>query len=213
MSVVDAEGRPARRSYLDYLLGGAAPPHHGDLFVRIMAHNFLPAPAVMLRRSAIVEVGGYDESLFYEDFDMWLRLSFRFHFTYLPGRLVRYRAHESSMSRSRSNQPRMNKTRTHILTKWCDCRPGRKATSVWCSMRLIHIGATGLENRSRSRAALVSTLPCMIRPGRAAELPGGAAGCIRWPVCGHAAWCRPGAAALRGLHRDDCRRVSPARAP
>ena len=39
-SLVDADGRPARRSYLDYLLDGAAPPH-GDLFVRIMAGNFL----------------------------------------------------------------------------------------------------------------------------------------------------------------------------
>jgi glycosyltransferase involved in cell wall biosynthesis len=117
MLVVDSQGRPSGLSFLDSALGGAAPPQ-GDLFARILAGNFLPAPAVMLRRSAIADVGGYDESLFYEDFDMWLRLSFRFNFIYLPGRLVRYRAIESSMSRSRSNQPLMSKTRTHILTKW-----------------------------------------------------------------------------------------------
>jgi glycosyltransferase involved in cell wall biosynthesis len=117
MLIVDSEGRPFGQSFLDSTLGGAAPPQ-GELFVRILAGNFLPAPAVMLRRSAIADVGGYDESLFYEDFDMWLRLSFRFHFTYLPGRLVRYRVLESSMSHSRSNQPLMSRTRTRILTKW-----------------------------------------------------------------------------------------------
>ena len=97
MLVVDCRRQACRPQLPRLLLGGAAPPQ-GELFVRIMARNFLPAPAVMLRRSAIADVGGYDESLFYEDFDMWLRLSFRFHFTYLPGRLVRYRALESSMS-------------------------------------------------------------------------------------------------------------------
>ena len=150
MSVVDAEGRPARRSYLDCQLGGAAPPH-GGLFAQIMAGNFLPAPAVMVRRSAIAEVGGYDESLFYEDFDMWLRLSFRFHFTYLPGRLVRYRAHENSMSRNRRNQPLMNKTRTHILVKWLNAGLDDKARRVVLNA-LMRNGAIQLENRDAAGA-------------------------------------------------------------
>jgi glycosyltransferase involved in cell wall biosynthesis len=144
-SLIDAEGRLARRSYLDDLLGGAAPPH-GDLFARIMAGNFLPAPAVMLRRSAVADVGGYDESLFYEDFDMWLRLSFRFHFAYLPGQLVRCRALESSMSRSRSNQPLMNKTRTHILAKWLNAALDDKTRRVVLNA-LMRNGAIQLENR------------------------------------------------------------------
>jgi glycosyltransferase involved in cell wall biosynthesis len=150
VSVVDAEGRPAHRTHLDYHLGGAAPPH-GDLFARIMAGNFLPAPAVMLRRSAVAEVGGYDESLFYEDFDMWLRLSFRFHFTYLPGRLVRCRALESSMSRRRSNQPLMNKTRTHILAKWLNAGLDEKTRRVALDA-LMYNGTIQLENRDVAAA-------------------------------------------------------------
>jgi glycosyltransferase involved in cell wall biosynthesis len=145
MSVIDAEGRPHRRSRLDELLDGAAPPQ-GDLFVPIMAGNFLPAPAVMLRRSAIADVGGYDESLFVEDFDMWLRLSFRFRFTYLPGLLVRYRALESSMSRSRSNQPLMNKTRTHVLAKWLNAGLDDTRRRVVLNA-LMRNGAIQLEDR------------------------------------------------------------------
>src|SRR3954451_11723583 len=54
-------------------------------FSRAWCPAFSASPAVMVRRSAIAEVGGYDESLFFEDFDMWLRLSRSFSFVYLPG--------------------------------------------------------------------------------------------------------------------------------
>jgi glycosyltransferase involved in cell wall biosynthesis len=181
MSVVDAQGRPHRRSFLHHLLDGVPPPH-GDLFLRIMAGNFLPAPAVMLRRSAIADVGGYDETLFYEDFDMWLRLSFRFHFTYLPGRLVRYRAYESSMSRSRSNQPLMNATRTHILTKWLNAGLDESRRRVVLGA-LMHNGAMQLEDRDPvgARATFNIIAAADLRPhrrwlARAAMLPGAGAG-------------------------------------
>jgi glycosyltransferase involved in cell wall biosynthesis len=115
MLVVDAEGRPNARSYLNAALDGMPPPQ-GEVFFRLLAKNFLPGPAVMIRRSAIAAVGGYDESLFYEDFDMWLRLSFRFHFAYLPGLLVRYRMHENSMWHR--NRLLMYRCRSQVLAKW-----------------------------------------------------------------------------------------------
>jgi glycosyltransferase involved in cell wall biosynthesis len=121
MLIVDSEGRPRDRSHLDSALEGAVPPQ-GDLFARILAGNFLPAPAVMVRRSAIAAVGGYDESLFYEDLDMWLRLSVRFHFVYVPGLLVRCRRHKSSMSNSLSYVPLMLRSRSRILQKWLNAR-------------------------------------------------------------------------------------------
>ena len=117
MLVVDADGKPKARSFLTRTLNGAPPPQ-GELFSCILAGNFLPAPAVMVRRSAIDAVGGYDESLVYEDLDMWLRLSFRFGFVYLPGLLVRYRMHANSMSSSRSIRPRLHRSYSRILAKW-----------------------------------------------------------------------------------------------
>ena len=74
----------------------------------------------MVRRSAIAEVGGYDESLFFEDFDMWLRLSRRFSFVYLPGRLVRQRMHSHSMSSNPGNAQAMLGSRAVLLSKWLD---------------------------------------------------------------------------------------------
>jgi glycosyltransferase involved in cell wall biosynthesis len=117
MRMVDINGRFLGRSYLEWRLNGQAPPQ-ADLFTALLSGNFLPAPAVMVRRSAIATVGGYDESLFYEDFDMWLRLSFGFRFVYLPGLLVRFRARDDSMSTSPRYQHSMCLSRSKILTKW-----------------------------------------------------------------------------------------------
>jgi glycosyltransferase involved in cell wall biosynthesis len=117
--VVDSQGRPYGPSFLASMLRGAAPPQ-GKVFTHVLAGNFIPAPAVMVRKSAIAAVGGYDESLFYEDVDMWLRLSFRFDFVYVAGQLVRYRTLENSMSNRRSNQPLIHKSYTQILMKWLD---------------------------------------------------------------------------------------------
>ena len=117
MRMIDADGRPLAGSFLQSTLGGRAPPQ-GDLFEHLLAGNFLPAPAVMVRRSAIAAVGGYDENLFYEDLDMWLRLGFRFRFAFLPGLLVRYRTFADSMSSAAANQPAMHRSYTRILKKW-----------------------------------------------------------------------------------------------
>jgi glycosyltransferase involved in cell wall biosynthesis len=43
------------------------PPAEGRIFDRLIEGNFMTAPTVMARRSALEEIGGYDESLFYGD--------------------------------------------------------------------------------------------------------------------------------------------------
>lgn len=117
MRIVDVDGNQDGRSYLASTLNGAEPPQ-GEIFARLLLNNDLPAPCVMIRKKAIETVGGYDESLFYEDFDMWLRLSVRFRFVFLPAMLVRHRVHRESMSRSRRNEKAMCSSRTRILSKW-----------------------------------------------------------------------------------------------
>lgn len=116
--VVDADGVSTGRSALDVQLDGVTP--QGELFERLLSRNFLPAPAVMVRRSAISAVGGYDESLFYEDWDMWLRLSRRFRFVHSPGQVVRLRMHQASMSNSPRYRWRMLDSRAAIGKKWLD---------------------------------------------------------------------------------------------
>jgi hypothetical protein len=58
-------------------------------------------PSVMMRRNAVLAVGGYREELMpAEDFDLWLRMGERGLLANLPEVLTRYRVHESSVSAS-----------------------------------------------------------------------------------------------------------------
>ena len=59
----------------------------------------LAHPAVMMRREAVLAVGGYREAFRHaEDYDLWLRLSERHELDNLPEPLLRYRQHGGSVS-------------------------------------------------------------------------------------------------------------------
>lgn len=58
---------------------------------------------MIYRRDVWQSVGGYDESLYYqEDFDFWLKAVEKFTYTHVPGAYYAYRQHGSSMSTNRS---------------------------------------------------------------------------------------------------------------
>jgi hypothetical protein len=51
----------------------------GDIFWELLEDNFIPMPSVLVRKSSLVEAGGFDTDLdLTADWDMWLRLSERF---------------------------------------------------------------------------------------------------------------------------------------
>jgi glycosyltransferase involved in cell wall biosynthesis len=51
----------------------------GDIFWELLEHNFIPMPSVLVRKSALLELGGFNTGLtLTEDWEMWLRLSERF---------------------------------------------------------------------------------------------------------------------------------------
>ena len=93
-------------------------PPEGDVFPYLLRWNFVPSPAVVIRRSAKDAVGEYDESLAYEDLDMLLRLArhYEFYFYATPG--ARCRVVEGSFWRSR--QVAIAESRIRILAKWLD---------------------------------------------------------------------------------------------
>lgn len=45
----------------------------GDVYEHILRHYFICTPTMMMRRTLLNELGGYDETLSYEDFDLWVR--------------------------------------------------------------------------------------------------------------------------------------------
>lgn len=77
-------------------------PHHtipeGDVYVEVIGRYFICPPTVMFTRQVADALGGYDETLSYEDFDFWVRASRTFNFVYSPEALVRRRVAKNSLS-------------------------------------------------------------------------------------------------------------------
>jgi glycosyltransferase involved in cell wall biosynthesis len=90
----------------------------GRVFGELIHNNFVSAATSMMRRSAIEAVGGYDERLFYEDYDMFLRLADRYEFRYLPGIVTNYRLSAAGASRAPEHIARMSDATARLLLKW-----------------------------------------------------------------------------------------------
>lgn len=97
-----------------------ADPPSGRIFGRLADGNFIPAMTTLIRRDALLAVGGYDERLNYEDFDMWLRLADRYAFAFQPEIVAHYRIVATSMVRTVFAEPSAWYHHTNFLIrqKW-----------------------------------------------------------------------------------------------
>lgn len=79
----------------------------GDVFSTIVERYFICPPTLMARREVFESLGGYDESLDYEDFDFLVRASRIFNFCYSPDLLVKRRIVKGSKSdrQYKNNRP------------------------------------------------------------------------------------------------------------
>ncbi|WP_197043868.1 glycosyltransferase [Aureispira sp. CCB-QB1] len=83
----------------------------------LIKQNTIIAPSVLIRRSALVELGGYDEKLSYEDWDIWLRLARKYDFIKLEKPLVKYRHFSTSMSQGSTYRTAIAKDSVQLLEK------------------------------------------------------------------------------------------------
>ncbi|UZQ55727.1 glycosyltransferase [Trichothermofontia sichuanensis B231] len=75
----------------------------------LAGHGSICHPAAMIRRSALVKIGGYDTTLAQaEDIDLWLRLGEIGQLANLPQPLLRYRLHTQSVSGQCREQQRQS---------------------------------------------------------------------------------------------------------
>jgi len=78
-----------------------------DLFIeRLLVQNFIALPSPAFRRSAALESGGLDESLWFSaDWDLWLRLGALGPVNYINQTLTAFRIHPASQTASRKIAP------------------------------------------------------------------------------------------------------------
>ena len=74
IEMLDAEGHPTER------YGGVSPEaicrfdDTEDPLQALLLHNYVPGPAVMLRKDLLERMGGYSKDVYYNDWELWIRL-------------------------------------------------------------------------------------------------------------------------------------------
>jgi len=75
----------------------------GHVFREMLCGTLINTSAVLIRKSSVIEVGGFDECLTaFQDYDLWLRVSLRHNVEYVDKVLAYVGLHEGSIS---STQP------------------------------------------------------------------------------------------------------------
>lgn len=73
-------------------------PESGDIYKQIIGQKFeLNSVASLVKREVFEKLNAYDESLYYEDLDLWIRASRTYHFAYTDKVVVRKRVLENSL--------------------------------------------------------------------------------------------------------------------
>lgn len=85
---IDEKGIPK-----EYLL--PMPLDHEDILHCMLSRNPISHPAVLFRRSLILQVGNYKDLPNIEDYDLWLRVAQRYKLANLPIPIIKYRVHEN----------------------------------------------------------------------------------------------------------------------
>ncbi|QHT72055.1 glycosyltransferase [Rhodocytophaga rosea] len=80
----------------------------GDVYQQVLQQYFICTPTMMMRKSVLEALGGYDESLSYEDFDFWVRSSRKYKYAYQDEILTFKRKVKGSLS-TKFYQLRQNK--------------------------------------------------------------------------------------------------------
>lgn len=73
-------------------------PPQGDVFAEVLRRHFISPPTIMVRREVYEKLGGYDQTLAYEDFDFWVRSSRLYKYYFQDRILTKRRIHAAQLS-------------------------------------------------------------------------------------------------------------------
>jgi alpha-1,3-rhamnosyltransferase len=99
-SVAELDAPGAETSALAHYLRWRTPPEPGPLgsYASLLRGPYIPTSSTLIRRSALGEVGDYDESLFVEDYGLWLRLARKHRIVAVPDVVAEKRIHGNNVS-------------------------------------------------------------------------------------------------------------------
>lgn len=89
----------------------------GMIYSLLLRRRFISAPSMMIKTDILRQMGGYDESLSFEDFDFWVRSARKFSYTYLPIFSICKRKHKHN-----SSAHFYEKQNRHLASVFCVCK-------------------------------------------------------------------------------------------
>lgn len=108
-------------------------PLEGNVFQALFEKRFICPPSVIFKTEVLKQVGGYDENLSYEDFDIWMRLARDYEFAYCDTKSVVKRVVVDSSSARFYN----HKDNKHLASTLAICK---KAVGMAQPQELSSIG-------------------------------------------------------------------------
>jgi alpha-1,3-rhamnosyltransferase len=99
-TVTDADAPDAETRALAHYLRWRSPPEPGPLgsYASLLRGPYIPAVSTLVRRSALSAAGEFDESLFVEDYGLWLRLARDQRIVAVPDVVAEKRLHGNNVS-------------------------------------------------------------------------------------------------------------------
>ena len=123
------ELREGFRIYIDWLNSLIS---HEDICREMFVESPLCHPTVMFRKQIVMDLGGYEEHGWPEDYDLWLRMHLAGHrFAKLPEMLLEWREHPDRLTRTDSRYSVENfiRAKAHYLPQ--GPLAGRDAVIIW----------------------------------------------------------------------------------
>ena len=131
--------------------------YSGDIFRRCLPLCIVSPSSIMLRKSILDEVGGFDELMpVCEDYDLWLRIAVRYPFKFLKEKLILKRGgHRDQLSRKYWG---MDRWRVYSLYKLLRGNELNMQQREWVTEMLINKSSIlihGFEKRGKTEEARI----------------------------------------------------------
>ncbi len=97
--LIDSNGRFLRNHYKrDHKGKLKKPVPQGYIYPELLERYHICSPTMMYKRSLLDNLGGYDETLAYEDFDLWIRSAKKYRYAFTDKVLIQKRILAGSLS-------------------------------------------------------------------------------------------------------------------
>ncbi|QYN49779.1 glycosyltransferase [Apibacter sp. ESL0432] len=96
--LIDENSSPIESKFIEKYKSNVFHINSENIYEDLLKGNFIPAMSIMIKSKIFSEIGYFDESLNYEDYDMWLRIAEIYKVHYSDYISAKYRIHNSSFT-------------------------------------------------------------------------------------------------------------------